>query len=151
MCTFIKCIRTSWSCALLYTVEGSSPGPREAGGDGGGAGFLGSSGAFVVDCWNTLGESSSDGASPGTTSPALVWNETSKGGVYWGNWTSNNTLKVSQYKILILYLNKIQITHFLLSLISFLHSLRFHIPPWPTIITQMWQWLDGQFTQAVWI
>lgn len=78
MCTFIRCIRTSWSCALLYTVEGSSPGPSEAGGDGGGAGFLGSSGAFVVDCWNTLGERSNDIPSPGTTRPALVWNETKR-------------------------------------------------------------------------
>lgn len=69
---FIKCMRTSCNCALLYTVAGSSPAPREAGGEDGGAGFLGSSGAFVVDCWNTLGESSSDGAAPGTTSPALV-------------------------------------------------------------------------------
>lgn len=77
MCTFIKCIRTSWSCALLYTVGGSSPAPREAGGDGGETGFLGSSGAFVVDCWNTLGESSNDGSSPGTTRPALVWNKAS--------------------------------------------------------------------------
>lgn len=67
VCTFMRCISVSLSWVRLYREEG-----RSAVGDVGEAGFFSGSAVLVTECWNTLGDSSSEDSSPWTAGPAFT-------------------------------------------------------------------------------
>lgn len=62
----------SCSWVRLYRTGGKSAVARGVVGDEGEAGILGGSVVLVIECWNTLGDRSSEDSSPWTTGPAVM-------------------------------------------------------------------------------
>lgn len=68
----MRCIRVSCSCALLQGACGGSTAPTEGEESSEGAGGTTDAAALLSDCWNALGDRSTEVSDPGTARPGLM-------------------------------------------------------------------------------